>query len=134
MSPARDPVPLDALPAVPRDDEGPVFSAPWEAQAFAMAVELHARGAFTWREWSAALAREIASESRGTGDGAPTRRYYEHWLTALERLATEKRLTSSRELAARRAAWKAAADATPHGEPIALDAAARRRASGPASE
>ena len=101
-----------------------MFSAPWEAQAFAMAVELQSRGAFTWKEWSAALAREIGADPAGGSDDSGTR-YYEHWLAALERLATEKRLTSSRELTARKAAWKAAAEATPHGEPIALDAAAR---------
>ena len=101
-----------------------MFSAPWEAQAFAMAVELQTRGAFTWKEWSAALAREIGADPAGGNDDSGTR-YYEHWLAALERLATEKRLTSSRELTARKAAWKAAAEATPHGEPIALDAAAR---------
>ena len=116
-------LPLDLLPALPRDEEGPVFAAPWEAQAFAMAVELNARGAFTWKEWSEALGRELAAgTASGDGDGS---RYYEHWLAALERLVTEKRLTSGPELATRKAAWKAAADATPHGEPIQLDAAAR---------
>ena len=125
MSTPRDPPPLDALPALPRDEEGPVFAAPWEAQAFAMAVALHARGAFTWKEWSAALGRRIAAGTAGGDGGDDGSRYYEHWLAALEQLATEKRLTSGAELAARKAAWKAAAEATPHGEPIALDAAAR---------
>ena len=124
MSAPRPALRLDELPAIPRDDEGPVFAAPWEAQAFAMAVELHARGAFTWKEWSAALAREIASGSEG-GSGDSKTGYYEHWLAALEGLVTEKRLTSVAELVARKAAWKAAAEATPHGEPIMLDAAAR---------
>ena len=114
-------LPLDLLPDLPRDEEGPVFAAPWEAQAFAMAVELNARGAFTWKEWSEALGREIAAGTAGD-DGS---RYYEHWLAALERLVTEKRLTSGPELATRKAAWKAAAEATPHGEPIVLDARAR---------
>lgn len=41
---------LEALPRLPRDEEGPVFRAPWEAQAFAMAVKLHERGIFTWPE------------------------------------------------------------------------------------
>ena len=116
-------LPLDLLPALPRDAEGPVFAAPWEAQAFAMAVELNARGAFTWKEWSEALGREIAAGSASSDDDGS--RYYEHWLAALERLVTEKRLTSGPELATRKAAWKAAAKATPHGEPIQLDAAAR---------
>ena len=116
--------PLDLLPTLPRDEEGPVFAAPWEAQAFAMAVELNARGAFTWKEWSEALGREIAAGT-ASGGGDDGSRYYEHWLAALERLVTEKRLTSGPELATRKAAWKAAAEATPHGEPILLDAAAR---------
>ena len=34
---------LGALPALPRDEEGPVFKAPWEAQAFAMTLTLHTR-------------------------------------------------------------------------------------------
>ena len=123
MSHPRPALPLDELPAIPKDDDGPVFAAPWEAQAFAMAVELHARGAFTWKEWSAALGREIASGNESSG--ACGTGYYEHWLAALERLATEKRLTSVAELATRKAAWKAAAEATPHGEPIVLDAVAR---------
>jgi nitrile hydratase accessory protein len=68
---------LTALPTIPRDDEGPVFRAPWEAQAFAMAVVLHERGHFTWKEWAARLADEIAAAgARGeTDDG---KRYYRH--------------------------------------------------------
>jgi len=123
VSASREPIPLDSLPALPRDEEGPVFAAPWEAQAFAMAVELHARGAFTWKEWSVALGRAIASGNQR--EGGSVKPYYEHWLAALEGLVTEKRLASAAELATRKAAWKAAAEATPHGEPIVLDAAAR---------
>ena len=33
-----------AVPGIPRDTDGPVFREPWEAQAFAMALALHARG------------------------------------------------------------------------------------------
>jgi len=55
---------LDALPAIPRDREGPVFVEPWEAQAFALAVRLHERGCFTWREWTDALAAEISLTDR----------------------------------------------------------------------
>ena len=48
-----------AVPGIPRDTDGPVFREPWEAQAFAMALALHARGLFSWNEWAAALADEI---------------------------------------------------------------------------
>jgi len=109
---------LATLPAIPRDDDGPVFRAPWEAQAFAMAVLLHERGAFTWPEWSARLADEIAAATaRGEDDG---RRYYRHWLTALEKLVAEKGLVLEDELQARHEEWVEAARVTPHGKPIVL--------------
>jgi nitrile hydratase accessory protein len=110
---------LGSLPAIPRDDDGPVFRAPWEAQAFAMAVLLSERGVFTWPEWSARLADQIAAASeRGEDDDG--RRYYRHWLAALERLVAEKGLVLDVELRARHDAWAEAAMSTPHGKPIVL--------------
>jgi len=90
----------------------PVFAAPWEAEAFALAVALHEAGAFTWPEWSAALAEEIAH------GGA----YYERWLAALERLVAAKGLTDASTLERYAAAWGRAAERTPHGTPIELRA------------
>jgi len=110
---------LGALPALPQDAQGPVFRAPWEAQAFAMTLSLHARGAFTWREWAGALARELAAAaSRGAPDDGT--HYYEHWLAALEKLVAVKKLVAGQELERRVDEWDAAARATPHGEPIEL--------------
>jgi len=112
-------VDLDALPALPRDEAGPVFRAPWEAQAFAMALELHRRGVFTWSEWAATLSAEIAAASarHEHDDGS---RYYERWLAALETLATRKAVVGDAELADRIDAWDRAAHATPHGKPVVL--------------
>jgi nitrile hydratase accessory protein len=110
---------LRALPAIPRDAEGPVFREPWEAQAFAMALALHEGGAFGWSEWAAALAAEIkAAQAAGDPDSGET--YYRHWLAALEKLLAAKALTSRTELAKRRDQWDRAARATPHGRPIEL--------------
>jgi nitrile hydratase accessory protein len=110
---------LRALPALPRDDHGPVFKAPWEAQAFAMAVSLHTRGVFTWTEWAAALANELgAAAARGEPDDGT--RYYEHWLAALEKLVEGKDVITPAELERRIEEWDAAARATPHGSPIEL--------------
>ena len=47
---------LDELAHLPRNEEGPVFREPWEAQAFAMAVKLSEEGHFTWKEWADAVA------------------------------------------------------------------------------
>jgi nitrile hydratase accessory protein len=109
-----------ALPEIPRDAEGPVFREPWEAQAFAMAVALHQKGAFTWTEWAAALAVEIKAAQAG-GDPDTGETYYQHWLAALEKLVASKALTSAAELATRRDQWDRAAHATPHGQPIELE-------------
>src|ERR1700749_3059298 len=78
-----------AIPSIPRDADGPVFREPWEAQAFAMTLALHARGVFTWPEWAAALAAEIKCAQAG-GDPDTGETYYLHWLAALERLVSEK--------------------------------------------
>jgi len=108
-----------ALPDIPVDDQGPVFHEPWEAHAFAMAVTLHARGVFTWREWAAALADEISrAQARGDADCGDT--YYRHWLATLERLVAEKGVASAETLTRYRDAWDHAADRTPHGKPIEL--------------
>ena len=94
---APDPATFDALPSLPRDEGGPVFAEPWEAQAFAMAVRLSAQGHFTWKEWAAALAADLkAAADRGQPDDGS--RYYHHWLAALEKLVTEKGLSNSAEL------------------------------------
>ena len=108
-----------AVPGVPRDDDGPVFREPWEAQAFAMALALHERGLFTWNEWAATLADEIR-RAQGCGDPDTGETYYRHWLATLERLVAEKGVASSDTLGRYRDAWDHAADRTPHGSPIEL--------------
>ena len=107
---------VDAVPDIPRDDDGPVFRAPWEAEAFALAVALQERGLFTWPEWAAALGDEIGRRrDPDAGDG-----YYGHWLAALERLVAEKRVTDTATLARYAEGWGRAAQRTPHGTPIEL--------------
>jgi nitrile hydratase accessory protein len=94
----------------------PVFSAPWQAQAFAMTLALQESGAFTWEEWATRLGATLAA----AGPADDGTQYYEHWLATLEKLVAEKRVASRHELDDRREAWDRAARATPHGEPIEL--------------
>jgi nitrile hydratase accessory protein len=112
-------VATDALPSIPRDDDGPVFREPWEAQAFAMALTLHARGLFSWTEWAATLADEIKRAQAG-GDPDTGETYYRHWLATLERLVAAKGVASTETLHRYRDAWDHAADRTQHGSPIEL--------------
>jgi len=118
------PAEFDALPALPRDGDGPLFAEPWQAQAFAMAVRLQEQGHFTWTEWCAAMNEQILA-AQACGDPDLGNTYYDHWLAALEKLAVEKGLATRSELETRRDAWDRAHQATPHGEPVSLDAAAR---------
>lgn len=85
--------------ALPRDADGPVFAAPWEAQAFALVVHLFEKGHYTWPEWVKYLSAEIAAAK-----AAPDRpqAYYEQWLAAAEKLFAAKGLASLDELAARK--------------------------------
>jgi nitrile hydratase accessory protein len=107
------------LPDLPRDDDGPVFREPWEAQAFAMALSLHERGLFTWTEWAAALADEIKiAQANGDPDLGTT--YYRHWLATLEKMIATKGVATRETLHRYRDAWDHAADRTPHGKPIEL--------------
>jgi nitrile hydratase accessory protein len=109
----------EAVPSIPRDTEGPVFREPWEAQAFAMALALHARGLFSWPEWAATLADAI-KRAQAAGDPDTGETYYRHWLNALERIVAEKGIATGDTLHRYRDAWDRAAERTPHGAPIEL--------------
>ena len=110
----------DAAPSNPRVAEGPIFREPWEAQAFAMALALHARGLFTWPEWADVLAQEI-KRAQAAGDPDTGETYYLHWLNALERIVAAKGAADAQTLARYRHAWARAAERTTHGTPIVLE-------------
>jgi nitrile hydratase accessory protein len=106
---------------IPRNVEGPVFRAPWEAEAFALAVSLNERGLFTWKEWAATLGDEI-KKAQAAGDPDTGETYYHHWLATLERIVAAKGLADGHLLARTRDAWEHACARTPHGTPIELSA------------
>ncbi len=94
---------LADLPLMPRDDDGPVFAESWQAQVFAVAVELIESEKISGEDWADRLGVVFkAAEERGEYDTGA--RYYDHWLTALEKLVVEKDLagwddlTSEKEL------------------------------------
>ena len=68
-------------------EDEPVFQAPWEAKAFAIAHQLAADRQYSWTEWNDQLVQEIATaESSATN----SRTYYECWLQACEKLLIAK--------------------------------------------
>ena len=96
-----------------------MFAEPWQAHAFAIVLQLHERALFTWPQWAQALAARIqAAQQAGDLDLGDT--YYHHWLAALEDLVAAKGASSADELTRHARAWDAAAERTPHGQPITL--------------
>lgn len=78
------------------DDPERVFSAPWEAHAFALTVKLHEQGHFSWKEWSERLSDALSRASRDADSISAG--YYAAWLEALERLLLEKNLLDAEEI------------------------------------
>jgi nitrile hydratase accessory protein len=124
--PTAGPPDLALCPGLPvaADAQGadsPVFAEPWQAQAFAMTLQLHERGLFTWPEWAEALSQRIRT-AQADGDPDDGSTYYRHWLAALESLVAAKGASDPSELHRTADAWGRAAERTPHGTPIELQA------------
>src|SRR5215207_10809701 len=83
----------EILPGLPQNEAGPVFAAPWQAQAFAMTLALCEKGLFSWTEWGEILGEEIRTHP-ALDDGL---HYYDLWLAALYKLLIRKGLTSHEE-------------------------------------
>ena len=81
-------------------DEASVFSAPWEARAFAIALGLSQAGLFTWDEFRVRLIAEVGASDRVWERDGTNRQgeYYEHFLRALETLVTEKGIATRSDL------------------------------------
>ena len=83
---------LDKLIEGARLDPDHVFSAPWEARAFAIALQLAESGHISWDEFRDRLIAEVRASDKirardGTSDNGE---YYDHFLHALEKLLREK--------------------------------------------
>lgn len=77
---------MDGASAPPRDNGELVFSAPWEARAFALAVAIVERHDLPWDAFRERLVAAIAAD--------PDRAYYESWAAALEELVCALGLAS----------------------------------------
>jgi nitrile hydratase accessory protein len=115
-------MPLPSVSDGTSDSPGAVvFAEPWQAHAFAMTVQLHEKGLFTWPQWAAALTQAI-HDAQARGDADDGRHYYLHWLNALEHMVIQHKLGTPDQIHDLEHAWEDAAARTPHGQAIVLDA------------
>jgi len=97
-------------------EEASVFSAPWEARAFAIALGLSQAGLFAWDEFRAHLIAEVGASDRIRERDGTNRQgeYYEHFLRALEAVVTEKGIATRPDLMSKLAELEASAAPDTH--------------------
>jgi nitrile hydratase accessory protein len=110
---------LPEMVQLPRDETGPVFDRPWQAQAFAVTVELYKSNLFTWPEWVDVFSAEIKASPAMPGESVNDA-YYRQWMSALEKMVASRKLVEEADLLARKQEWHQAYVNTPHGQPILL--------------
>lgn len=90
-------LPVSGEGAPPRDNGELVFSEPWEAAAFGMAVALSDQGSYDWEHFRQRLIKAI-----GASKGCES--YYESWAKALEASVVEAGIIPEQDVQDRMAA------------------------------
>lgn len=101
--------------AAPTPSRTKPFAAPWEASAFALREHLVASGRLDATRFSQLLGEELRADHAPRDEGTA---YFVAFVRALERALGD--VAAPDELSAERERWRAAAERTPHGEPIVL--------------
>lgn len=99
--------------------DGPPFSEPWQARAFALVVHLYRSGRFAWSEWVETFSRQITAYPARAGE-CTNDTYYRQWLGALEEIMAAKGLVDPAAARTRQSEWRGAYLNTPHGQPVSL--------------
>jgi nitrile hydratase accessory protein len=84
--------------ALPRRNGELVFEAPWESQAFGMAIAFSDQGHYDWEQFRQRLIAEIGDWERSDEDERAVWDYYRHWLASLESLLEDRGLVSEGEI------------------------------------
>lgn len=79
--------PLRGDAAIPRDNGEPIFSEPWEATSFGLAVSLTDQGLLSWESFRQNLIKAI-----NASEGCEA--YYESWTKALRASVVEAGILS----------------------------------------
>jgi nitrile hydratase accessory protein len=98
----------------PRDNGELVFTAPWESQAFGLALALNDAGLIEWEDFRQHLISEISGweAAHPSGEGWS---YYTCWLAALEQVVSASSILRPDELRHRAAALASLPPGHDHG-------------------
>jgi nitrile hydratase accessory protein len=80
------------------DTHAPTFDADWQRRAFGVAVALSEFGHYPWGAFQQQLITAIGGWESTPESDRGSWQYYEHWLTALERVLVEQGLVEPDEL------------------------------------
>ncbi len=95
-----------------------IFSEPWQAELFAITLNLYQRGVFEWDDWTECLGRNLRrGKNKGKDDLA---HYFTNWLYALEEKLLEKEVTEINKIKNIENAWRDALLKTPHGQKVEI--------------
>jgi nitrile hydratase accessory protein len=98
-------------------DKGPAFSEPWQAEAFALTMQLSRAGHFTWAEWVDAFSNEINTSPQTEGEDINAA-YYRQWMQALEKIVAGRGMTTDEEVTNYQEHWRRSYFHTEHGKPV----------------
>ncbi|GKQ51637.1 nitrile hydratase accessory protein [Bradyrhizobium sp. Ce-3] len=82
----------------PKDNGSLCFSAPWERQAFGIALALSKQGVFEWDDFRSEMISSIAAWEATHDKTDPNWDYYEIWLTVLEQMVQRSGLVDQSTL------------------------------------
>ena len=86
---------LSSKTAAPREDNAPVFQAPWAARAFAIVNQLATTEEYSWAEWTDQFVEEISTAEAEETDSSS---YYERWVRACEKLLISKKILDDQSI------------------------------------
>lgn len=104
---------------LPLEADAPGFAEPWQAEVYAVAHTLAARGVYTWPEWVATFSAQVAARPQQPDESVEDA-YFRQWLAALETLLVARGVCASEDIAELAARWRRAYLNTPHGQAVEL--------------
>ena len=99
-------------------DKDLIFSEPWQAELFAITLNLHEKGLFNWNSWTKKLGSSLKRDNNNSTDNLEY--YFLSWLSALEETLLEMKITELTKIASIEKAWKDAISKTPHGKKVEI--------------